>query len=98
MSDQPIKGFPLSDDYGATRVPNAILGRVLAEVEDPKTLKLILRAIWLLERQRGFPRYISTEDLRRDRVLSQFDQRRYGTCRMRKRRRKLTASLIGKYP
>ena len=70
MSNQPIKGFPLSDDYGATRVPNAILGRVLAEVEDLRTLKLILRAIWLLERQRGFPRYISTEDLRRDRVVS----------------------------
>ncbi len=69
MSDRPIKGFPLSDDYGTTRVPNLVLGRVLAELEDPKTLKLILRAIWLLERQRGFPRYISADDLRRDRVL-----------------------------
>ena len=70
MSAQPIKGFPLSDDYGTTRVPNSVLGRVLAEVEDPKTLKLILRAMWLLERQRGYPKYISTEDLRRDRVLT----------------------------
>ncbi len=70
MSTQPIKGFPLPDDYGTTRVPNLVLGRVLAEVENSVTLKLILRAIWLLERQRGFPRYISTEDLRRDRVVS----------------------------
>ena len=70
MSTRPIKGFPLPDDHGATRVPNAVLSRVLDEVEDSKTLKLILRAIWLLERQRGFPRYISTEDLRRDRVVS----------------------------
>lgn len=71
MSAQPIRGFPVPDDYGATRVPNLVLGRVLADVEDPKTFKLILRAIWLLEHQRGYPRYISTEDLRRDRVVSQ---------------------------
>lgn len=70
MSAQPIMGFPLSDDHGTTRVPNLVLGRVLAEVEESMTLKLILRAIWLLEHQRGFPRYISTEDLRRDRVVS----------------------------
>ncbi len=70
MSAQPIKGFPLPDNHGTTRVPNAVLGRVLAEVDEPNTLKMVLRAIWLLERQRGFPRYISIEDLRRDRVLS----------------------------
>ena len=70
MSAQPIKGFPLADDYGTTRVPNSVLGRVLAEVEDPRTLKLILRAIWLLERQRGYPRFISVEDLRGDRILA----------------------------
>ena len=70
MPPQPIKGFPLSDDFAATRIPNAVLGRVLASIYDADEIKLILRAIWLLEHQRGYPRYITRDDLRRDRVLS----------------------------
>ena len=70
MPPQPIKGFPLSDDFAATRIPNAVLGRVLASIDDADEIKLILRAIWLLEHQRGYPRYITRDDLRRDRVLS----------------------------
>ena len=70
MTIRPIQGFPLSDDYAATRVPNAVLGRVLAGIDDADVIKLVLRAVWLLERQRGYPRYISVEHLQRDRVLS----------------------------
>ncbi len=70
MPPQPIKGFPLSDDFAATRIPNTVLGRVLASIYDADEIKLILRAIWLLEHQRGYPRYITRDDLRRDRVLS----------------------------
>ena len=70
MPPQPIKGFPLSDDFAATRIPNAVLGRVLASIDDADEIKLIFRAIWLLEHQRGYPRYITRDDLRRDRVLS----------------------------
>ena len=70
MTIRPINGFPLSDDYAGTRVPNAVLGRVLSCVDDVDVIKLVLRAVWLLERQRGYPRYISVEHLQRDRVLS----------------------------
>lgn len=70
MPPQPIKGFPLPDDFATTRVPNAVLGRVLATIDDADEIKLILRAIWLLEQQRGYPRYITRDDLRRDRALS----------------------------
>ena len=70
MAVRPVRGFPLSDDYATTRVPNAVLGRALSTIEDPDAIKLILRAIWLLERQRGYPRYITTQDLKSDRVLS----------------------------
>ena len=70
MPPRSIKGFPLPDDFATTRVPNALLGRVLSTVDDPDEIKLILRAIWLLEHQRGYPRYITRDDLRRDRVLS----------------------------
>ncbi len=70
MSVRPIDGFPLADDYAVTRVPNAVLGRVLAGIEDADVIKLIFRAVWLLERQSGYPRIISVEQLRADRVLS----------------------------
>ncbi len=70
MTIRPINGFPLSDDYAGTRVPNAVLGRVLTSIDDADVIKLVLRAVWLLERQRGYPRYIAVEELQRDRVLS----------------------------
>ena len=70
MTLRPIKGFPLADDYATTRVPNAVLGRVLSSVDDPNVVKLVLRAVWLLERQNGYPRFIASEQLRSDRVLS----------------------------
>ena len=70
MSPQSIKGFPLPDDYATTRVPNTVLGRVLSSINDADEIKLILRAVWLLEHQRGYPRYITRDDLRRDRALS----------------------------
>ena len=70
MPPQPVKGFPLPDDFATTRIPNAVLGRVLTTIEDADEIKLVLRALWLLEHQRGYPRYITHDDLRRDRVLS----------------------------
>ena len=70
MPPQSINGFPLPDDFATTRIPNTVLGRVLSTIEDADEIKLILRAIWLLEHQRGYPRYITSDDLRRDRVLS----------------------------
>ena len=66
---QYLKEFPLGDDFGSTRVPNAVLSAVLNEVEESETVKLILRAVWLLERQRGFPASITVNELRHDRVL-----------------------------
>ena len=82
MSQQSINGFPLPDDYSTTRVPNAILGAVLSEVKDVETITLILRSVWLIERQRGYPRYISVAALNRDRVLSAIlsDTRRFDEC------------------
>ena len=82
MSVQPITSFPLPDDYPVTRVPNVALGRMLASVDDAKIIKLVLRAIWLIERQRGYPRFITEEHLRRDRILSVVlpDERVFADC------------------
>ena len=45
------------------------MGQLLTQIEDSRVVTLILRAIWLLDRQRTYPRYIRLHDLRRDRVL-----------------------------
>ncbi len=67
---RPTRHFPLPDDFPATRIPNAVLGTLLALKPDPSVITLVLRAIWLLERQRTFPRNITIDELRHDRVLS----------------------------
>ena len=67
---RPTRHFPLPDDFPATRIPNAVLGTLLALKPDPSVVTLVLRAIWLLERQRTFPRNITIDELRHDRVLS----------------------------
>ena len=66
---QYLKEFPLGDDFGSTRVPNAVLSAVLDQVAESETVKLILRAVWLLEHRRGFPASITVNELRQDRVL-----------------------------
>ncbi len=65
-----LKSFPLSDNFPVTRVPNAILGELIAEIKDADLICLILRAIWMLERQRGYPKSIDFDRLRNDRVLA----------------------------
>ncbi len=70
MTTSKLTGFPLPDDYATTRIPNAVIGRALAEIENPTTIKVVLRAIWMLERERGHPKYISVEALALDRVVA----------------------------
>lgn len=62
--------FPLPDDFSTTRIPNAILGAFLSQKPDADSLTLVLRVIWLLERQRTYPRSVRVDALRRDRVVA----------------------------
>ena len=62
--------FPLPDDHGTTRVPNAVIAALLDGDTDKATIALVLRAMWWLERSRDYPKSVAVADLRTDRVLA----------------------------
>ena len=64
----PSGGFP--DNSKFTAVPNLLFGSLLEEIHDLSTFKLILRVLWLHSQKKGFPRYLTWEDLLMDRTLA----------------------------
>ncbi len=60
-------GFPSGARY--TSVPNPLLGPLLEEIQDIAELKVVLRGIWLLQRNRGWPRMISQGEFLADSTL-----------------------------
>ena len=66
----PMNDFPLPEDHGTTRVPNAVIAALLDDDTDKATIALVLRALWWLERSRDFPKSVAVADLRTDRVLA----------------------------
>lgn len=62
--------FPLSEDHGTTRVPNAVIAALIDDDTDMATVALVLRAMWWLERSRDYPKSVAVADLRTDRVLA----------------------------
>ncbi|MDP3063508.1 MAG: DnaD domain protein [Chloroflexota bacterium] len=67
MTGHPFQGFPRGTRY--TPVPNALLGPLLAEIDDMAEFKCILRAIALLHRVRGYPRCVGASALLADAAL-----------------------------
>lgn len=64
----PSSGFP--DNSRFTAVPNLLFGPLLEEIDDLAIFKLILRLLWLHSRKKGFPRYLTWEELSADRTLA----------------------------
>ena len=62
-----FSGFPRGVQY--TPVPNSLFGPLLEAIDDTAELKCTLRAIWLLHRLKGFPRYVTAGQILADRVL-----------------------------
>ena len=60
-------GFPPGTQY--TPVPNPVFGPLLENIEDTAELKCTLRALWLLHRKKGYPRYLTEGELVTDKVL-----------------------------
>ncbi len=60
-------GFP--DKSKFTPVPNLLFGQLLEEVIDMWQLKCLLRLMFMLNQKKGFPRFLTWEDLISDRVL-----------------------------
>lgn len=62
-----FSGFPRGTRH--TPVPDPVFGPLLESVEDTAELKCTLRAMWLLHRKRGHPRFLTARELLSDRVL-----------------------------
>ncbi|MSQ08220.1 MAG: DnaD domain protein [Dehalococcoidia bacterium] len=62
------KGFPAGVRF--TPVPNPLLADLLEEIEDVGELKLTLRVVWALNRQRGFPKFVTASDMSSDQTVA----------------------------
>ena len=60
-------GFPRGTRH--TPVPNPLFGPLLETIDDISELKCTLRAIWLLHKKKGYPRYLTSREVLGDRVL-----------------------------
>ena len=63
----PFPGFNSGTLY--TPVPNPFFGPLLEQIQDMAELKVVLRGLWLLHRQRNRPRMLTAEELLNDRTL-----------------------------
>ena len=60
-------GFPR--DVRSTPVPNPLFGELLEQIDDIAELRCTLRLVWLLNRKKGSPRWVSHGELMADRPL-----------------------------
>jgi DnaD/phage-associated family protein len=64
---QKFKGFPSSAQ--ATAVPNALFTELLPLIDDADELRVTLYAIFALARHKGYPRFVSHNELAADAAL-----------------------------
>ncbi|MFH1560143.1 MAG: DnaD domain protein [Chloroflexota bacterium] len=62
------EGFP--DNSRFTPVPNLLFGPLLEEIDDLLVLKCLLRILWLHYQKKGFPRFLTWDELTADRTLA----------------------------
>jgi DNA replication protein len=60
-------GFPLKSRF--TPIPNIFFSEVLPQVDDLAELKVTLHIFWVLYQKRGYPRFITLNELTADPVL-----------------------------
>ena len=61
-------GFPRGVRY--VPVPSPVLGELLTQIDDLAEMKCVLRVIWLLQRKRGSPRFVTLSEVLADRTLA----------------------------
>lgn len=69
MAMSTASDFPLPDEHGLTRVPNAVLAGLLAPGVDVELVAFCLRVLWWLDRSNGYPKSVRVDELRGDRTL-----------------------------
>jgi DNA replication protein len=67
MSEKEFGGFPPRPDV--TPLPNIFFSEALPRMESPAEIKVVMQVFFLLSRKKGYPRFISFEELRNDPVL-----------------------------
>ena len=60
-------GFPRKVRF--TPVPSPLFGPLLEQIDDLDELKCTLRVIWLLQQKRGYPRFLTLDELLADPTL-----------------------------
>ncbi len=66
-TEKNFAGFPRRSRL--TAMPSVLLGRLLEEIDDLAELKCTLRLVWMIQNSRGFPRYVTIDDILADSVL-----------------------------
>jgi len=61
-------GFP--PKVRSIPVPSPVFGPLLEQIDDAAELKCLLRVIWLLHQKRGYPRFVTHDELLSDQVLA----------------------------
>lgn len=64
MTGEEFRGFPSRTQY--TPLPNQFFSSVLPRLDDITELKLILHVFWLIYPKKGFPRFVTFNELSQD--------------------------------
>jgi len=67
MTKKPFSGFPVGAEV--TPIPNLFFTVVMPKIDGVAELKLILHSFWLLSRRRGYPQFVTYNELLSDPVL-----------------------------
>jgi hypothetical protein len=62
-----FSGFPAKSKY--TPIPNIFFSDILPEIDDIIELKVTLHIFWVLYQKRGYPRFVTFDELISDPVL-----------------------------
>ena len=62
-----FNGFPVKSKY--TPIPNIFFSDILSEIDDLAELKVTLHIFWIMYQKRGYPRFVTFDELVSDAVL-----------------------------
>ena len=69
MIKKPFSGFPAKAEV--TPIPNLFFTEAMLQIKDIAELKIVLHIFWLFSRRRGYPRFVTYNELLSDPILSQ---------------------------
>ena len=67
MAEKMFPGFPARAEV--TPIPNLFFTAVMTKIDDIVELKAILHVFWLLSRRRGYPKFVTYNELLSDSIL-----------------------------